>query len=187
MAAKTAAKNGRKAQAKSATNSRGTKTLRTPAAKVEKIHGKSSGEIRVLGGGIGLQNSRQDKPRNVDEDSQQVRPAALWRPQERAVLVTEAVGGVRAAAALLGVAASQPSRWASGETVPALDQARTLIDVDHVVAHALLLWSTLEGVHDWLNTPNQHLEGVRPITWIREHGTAEVVDALQAETAGAYA
>lgn len=116
-----------------------------------------------------------------------MRPVARWLPQERAGLVTEAAGGVRAAAALLGVAASQPSRWLSGETVPALDQARVLIDVDYVVARALLLWSTPEGVNDWLNTPNQHLGGVRPITWIRDRGTAEVVDALHAETAGAYA
>jgi uncharacterized protein (DUF2384 family) len=62
-----------------------------------------------------------------------------------------------------------------------------LIDVEHVIAQALLLWSDTAGVNDWLNTPNGHLEGIRPITWIREHGSSEVVGALQAEIAGAYA
>lgn len=118
---------------------------------------------------------------------QRLKVPPAWRPRERAELVRDVAGGASAAAGLLGVATSQASRWASGETVPSLDQARLLIDLEHVMAHALLLWTTPEGVNDWLTTPNGHLDGQRPIAWIREHGTTEVVDALQAETAGAYA
>ena len=62
-----------------------------------------------------------------------------------------------------------------------------LVDVDHVLAHALLVWGDESVAGDWLNTSNAHLDGVRPIDWIRRHGTAQVVDALRAEAAGAYA
>jgi Antitoxin Xre/MbcA/ParS C-terminal toxin-binding domain len=110
-----------------------------------------------------------------------------WQPQQRIRFVTGMVGGVRRAAAMLDVDPAQPSRWASGATVPAPDQARALIDLDHVLAHAALVWPHQEVISDWLNTANAHLDGLRPIEWIRRHGSAEVVDALEAEAAGAYA
>lgn len=62
-----------------------------------------------------------------------------------------------------------------------------LVDLDHVLAHALLVWADERVARDWLTTPNAHLDGVRPVDWIRLHGTSEVVDALRAEAAGAYA
>jgi uncharacterized protein (DUF2384 family) len=62
-----------------------------------------------------------------------------------------------------------------------------LVDVDHVLAHALLVWADPAVARDWLTTPNAHLDGVRPVDWIRTYGTTEVVDALRAEAAGAYA
>lgn len=110
-----------------------------------------------------------------------------WRPVQRARFVTEVAGGTRRAAELLDVAASQASRWASGESVPGPVQARLLVDIDHVFAHALLVWADVRVARDWLTTANANLDGVRPVEWIRMHGTAEVVDALRAEAAGAYA
>jgi len=110
-----------------------------------------------------------------------------WHPAIRTQLVTEAAGGTRRAADLLEVAASQPSRWAKGESVPGPAQARMLVDIDHVLAHALLVWADAGVARDWLTTANAHLGGVRPIEWIRLHGTAEVVEALRAEAAGSYA
>ncbi len=62
-----------------------------------------------------------------------------------------------------------------------------LVDLEHVLAHALLVWGDAAVARDWLASPNAHLEGVRPVDWIRLHGTAEVVDALRAEAAGTYA
>lgn len=62
-----------------------------------------------------------------------------------------------------------------------------LVDLDHVLAHALLVWADEGVARDWLTTSNAHLDGVRPVDWIRLHGTSEVVDALRAESAGAYA
>jgi uncharacterized protein (DUF2384 family) len=110
-----------------------------------------------------------------------------WQPELRARFVTKVAGGTRRAADLLEVAPSQASRWATGESIPGPAQARLLIDVDHVLAHALLVWADASVARDWLTTPNAHLDGVRPVEWIRMHGTAEVVDALRAEASGAYA
>ncbi len=110
-----------------------------------------------------------------------------WHPEQRARFVTEVAGGTRRAAVLLNVAASQPSRWVSGESVPGPAQARILVDIDHVLAHALLVWADPLVARDWLTTPNAHLDGVPPVEWIRMHDTAEVVNALRAESAGAYA
>ena len=106
---------------------------------------------------------------------------------ERTTFVTEVAGGTRRAAELLDVAPSQPSRWASGESAPSPKQARVLVDIDHVLAHAMLVWADPGVARDWLTTPNAHLEGLRPVDWIRTYGTAEVVDALRAEAAGAFA
>ncbi|MHB8319203.1 MAG: antitoxin Xre/MbcA/ParS toxin-binding domain-containing protein [Acidimicrobiales bacterium] len=110
-----------------------------------------------------------------------------WRPEQRARFIAEVAGGVRGAARLLDVQASQASRWASGKSIPGPDQAGMLVDVDHVLAHALLVWADPAVARDWLTTPNAHLDGVRPVDWIRTYGTTEVVDALRAEAAGAYA
>jgi len=110
-----------------------------------------------------------------------------WHPELRAQFVTEIAGGTRKAADLLAVAPSQPSRWVSGASVPGPVQARILVDIDHVLAHALLVWADVRVARDWLTTPNAHLDGVRPVEWIRMHGTSEVVEALRAEAAGAFA
>ncbi len=112
---------------------------------------------------------------------------AKWHPEQRARFVTEVAGGTRRAAALLDVAASQPSRWATGESVPGPVQARMLVDIDHVLAHALLVWADAGVARDWLTTANAHLGGLAPVDWIRLNGTAAVVEALRAEQAGAYA
>lgn len=110
-----------------------------------------------------------------------------WQPQERARFVVDVIGGTRRTADLLDVAPSQPSRWVSGESVPAPAQARMLVDLEHVLTHALLVWADAGVVRDWLTTPNAHLDRIRPVDWIRVNGTAEVVDALRAEAAGTFA
>jgi hypothetical protein len=112
--------------------------------------------------------------------------AQAWQPELRTRFVADVAGGTRRAADLLDVAPSQPSRWMTGESVPGPAQARMLVDIDHVLAHALLLWADASVARDWLTTPNAHLDGIRPVEWIRMHGTAEVVEALRAEAAGAY-
>ena len=117
----------------------------------------------------------------------QAKRAGSWLPSERAKFVVEVVGGTRRTADLLDVSPSQPSRWVAGLSVPGPAQARMLVDLEHVLTHALLVWSDDAVARDWLTSPNAHLDGARPVDWIRVHGTAEVVDALRAEAAGAYA
>ena len=113
--------------------------------------------------------------------------AGGWLPSERARFVVEVVGGTRRTAALLEVAPSQPSRWVAGLSVPGPAQARMLVDLEHVLTHALLVWADDAVARDWLTSPNAHLDGARPVDWLRRHGTAEVVEALRAEAAGSFA
>lgn len=120
-------------------------------------------------------------------DRQEAASAVLWEPKQRARFVARVVGGTRKAADLLRVDAAQTSRWTSGASVPAPEQARMLVDIEHALTHALLVWADEKVARDWLGTPNAHLDAVAPIDWIRLHGTAEVVDAIRAEAAGAYA
>ena len=108
-----------------------------------------------------------------------------WLARERSAFVVDQLGGARSAGRLLGVAASQPSRWASGQAVPSGRHARVIADLDHVFAVAHQVWAP--GVaRDWMTSANAHLDGARPIDVVRQRGSGEVVDALRAEAAGAY-
>lgn len=108
-----------------------------------------------------------------------------WAPDERARRLIDVLGN-KAVADLLGVSPSQPSRWKSGAEVPGRLAAPLLVDLDHVVARLLLIWDK-SLVGDWLSTPNGFLDGVRPIDVLALRGSTEVVEAIEAETAGAYA
>lgn len=101
--------------------------------------------------------------------------------------VVSVAGSKAKAARLLEVDPAQTTRWAAGTSEPAGNQAARLLDLEYVMAHARLLWATDELVNGWLETPNAHLEHARPIDYMRVNGTAEVVAALRAEIAGAYA
>ncbi|PKQ24902.1 MAG: hypothetical protein CVT65_00850 [Actinobacteria bacterium HGW-Actinobacteria-5] len=105
---------------------------------------------------------------------------------ERTGFVIEALGSVTAVAELLEVSKSQPSRWRTGAEQPSPAKARELIDLDHVLARALLLWTPAVAI-DWLAGSNAYLDGARPIDVLRIRGAAEVLDALDAAAAGAYA
>lgn len=74
----------------------------------------------------------------------------------------------------------------TGKERPGPDAARRLIDLDHVLARALLIWD--EGVaRDWLESPNGYLGGARPVDVLITRGPSEVLDALDAVQAGAFA
>lgn len=105
---------------------------------------------------------------------------------QRTEFVIEALGGVTAAAQLLGVSKSQPSRWRTGVEQPSPAKARELIDLDHVLARALLLWPPDVAV-DWLTGSNSYLDGARPIDVLRVRGSADVLEALDAAASGAFA
>jgi putative toxin-antitoxin system antitoxin component (TIGR02293 family) len=112
--------------------------------------------------------------------------APSWLPRERTQFVIDHYGGVSKLARLLGVAKSQPSRWKSGAEVPSLDTARRLVDLDHVLTRALLLWEP-EAAVTWLESPNGYLDHARPIDVLMTRGASEVLDALDAALGGAYA
>jgi hypothetical protein len=108
-----------------------------------------------------------------------------WQPSRRADFLVDTLGNKRIAT-LLGVAESQPSRWRRGEEVPGPQVAPVLVDLDHVVGRLLLLWDA-SVVGDWLTASNAFLDGTRPIDVLVTRGSAEVLEAIEAETEGAYA
>ena len=111
---------------------------------------------------------------------------APWLPQQRAEFVISTYGGVSRVAAVLGVSKSQPSRWRSGAELPSADAARKLVDLDHVLSRALLLWEPEVAV-TWMESPNAFLDHARPIDVLVTRGSSEVIDALDASLSGAYA
>lgn len=105
---------------------------------------------------------------------------------ERAKFLIQVFGGAAELSRLLGVSRSQPARWSKGQEQPSPDSARELLDLDHVVSRALLLWPARVAV-DWLKSNNSYLEGARPVDVLRSRGSSEVIDALDAAAAGAFA
>lgn len=94
--------------------------------------------------------------------------------------------GNKQTAEMLNVSQSQPSRWRTAAEIPSATVAPLVVDLDHVVARLILVWdSSLVG--RWLASPNPHLEGSRPIDVLATRGSSEVIDAIEAEAAGAYA
>lgn len=106
--------------------------------------------------------------------------------QQRATFLIEALGNQSFVAELLGVSRTQPGKWSRGEELPSPQSSRELIDLDHVVARAVS-WLGVDNAKEWLTGANAFLEGARPIDVLRQRGSAEVVDALDAEMSGAYA
>jgi len=111
---------------------------------------------------------------------------AVWGPAARTDELAKTLGGVTALARALGVSPSQPSRWKSGKEQPGPDAARRLIDLDHVVARALLVWDP-SVVPSWLRSANGHLGGQTPLGVLATRGPSEVLDALDAIEGGGFA
>lgn len=109
----------------------------------------------------------------------------LLGPAVRIEMVIAGLGTADAAAKLLGVSKSQPSRWRTGEERPSSEMQRLLLDLDHVIGRAHLLF-TPEVALDWLTGSNSYLEGARPIDVLKQRGSTEVIEALDAAMQGAY-
>lgn len=112
--------------------------------------------------------------------------AALSIPA-RADAVAHALGSKANLALLLKVSPSQPTRWIRGDETPNAENTRAIVDLDHVVARARLLWGDEETVTAWLNGRNAFLDGARPIDVVTLQGSGPVIEALDQETAGVYA
>lgn len=96
--------------------------------------------------------------------------------------LVEAFGGSRLAE-LTGVNRSQPTRWASGDERPGPAAAPLLIDLEHILAKARLVWGE-HAAHTWLISANSYLNGARPLDALRMAGPAAVLDALDGEMWG---
>lgn len=105
---------------------------------------------------------------------------------QRTRWLSDNVGGSGVLAGMLGVSASQTSRWASGAERPGAAAAPLLIDLEHVLARTRLVWA--EPVASvWLTSANAHLGGARPVEVLRLQGPGPVLEALDAAAWGAAA
>lgn len=92
--------------------------------------------------------------------------------------------GSNQVALVLGVSASQPSRWRSGAEGMSADSQRRVLDLDYVMTRLLQLYPAEQALI-WLRSHNPRL-GARPIDVLRLRGAGDVVVALDADEAGAY-
>lgn len=106
------------------------------------------------------------------------------RTEHRTAFLAEIIGGKARLAAVLGVNRSQPTKWSKGQERPSPEHARLMIDLEHVLDRALLLWAPSVAV-SWLQGNNSYLDGARPIEVLRTRGASDVLDALDAAEAGA--
>ncbi|WP_110590200.1 antitoxin Xre/MbcA/ParS toxin-binding domain-containing protein [Microbacterium suaedae] len=109
------------------------------------------------------------------------------QPAGRAEIAESVLGTKARLAEALGVSASQPTRWISGEERPSAVNERALVDLNYVLERAQLLWGSEQVVRDWLYGHNGHLGGARPVDVIRLEGATPVIEALEAAWAGGYA
>ena len=100
-------------------------------------------------------------------------------------MIRSVVHSDRAMAEILGVSSSQVSRWRNGQR-PDRDNADRLA-VLALVVEMLLRWLESDRVVEWLTGANAHLDGATPAYHIRQGQLAEVVGALEAMKAGAFA
>lgn len=103
--------------------------------------------------------------------------------RERAAFLVEVLGGAELAR-WLGVSRSQPTRWRQGVEQPGPQAARELVDLDHVMARALMVFAAPVAI-DWLTSSNGYLDGARPVDVLRLRGSADVIAALDAAESGA--
>lgn len=96
-----------------------------------------------------------------------------------------AFGSDAEVARALGVHRSNVLRWKRGES-PGLENWEQLVGLDTVVS---LLAGFLDerSIAKWLHGLNAHLGDRRPIDVIRQGRLSEVVAAIEAEKAGAFA
>lgn len=122
-----------------------------------------------------------------ESDSPAVRSPQHQLPlaEQRTEFLIAALGSAANLAKLLGVSRSQPTRWRTGDEVPSPAVARLLIDLDHVLARASMVFPQPVAL-DWLTSANSFLDGARPIDVLQTRGSTEVVQALDAVMAGAF-
>lgn len=119
-------------------------------------------------------------------DGRRVAPALDPLAPERTRWLADTVGGGGKLAAMLGVHASQTSRWATGQERPGARVAPLLIDLEHLLARVRLVWAE-PAATTWLTSANAYLDGSRPVDALALRGVGPVLDALDAGAWGGAA
>lgn len=101
--------------------------------------------------------------------------------------MVDVFGSQSDAASYLGVSRAQPGKWLSGDERPGSSAARLVQDFTYVWDRLLGDGRSPESAQIWLQSGNEFLDGTSPIIWLRMHGPAGVVGAIDAEAAGSYA
>ncbi|MFB9746715.1 antitoxin Xre/MbcA/ParS toxin-binding domain-containing protein [Leifsonia shinshuensis] len=104
--------------------------------------------------------------------------------QRRLHLLVEALDGRTKVAHALRVSPRQVGAWLTGEELPSPETAVLIVDLDGVLARAQLL-RPLPVARQWLNGSDPSLGGGTPLEILRLRGSTEVIEALDAVTAGA--
>lgn len=111
--------------------------------------------------------------------------AGLYDVRPKLANAVRALGN-NTVADLLGVSRSQPGRWVRGEEGISGDNQAAILDLDFVLSVLLRTMSpATAGI--WLVSPNEFLNGARPVDALRLDGHRHVVDAIQAYAEGAFA
>jgi hypothetical protein len=122
--------------------------------------------------------ARSGRARSVPADDPLAPSRTRW--------LIDVVGGGAKLAEWLGVSASQTSRWASGDEMPGVLVAPLLIDLEHILARARLVWAE-PAATTWMVSANAHLGGARPVGPLLLQGAGPVLDALDAGAWGGAA
>jgi hypothetical protein len=99
--------------------------------------------------------------------------------------IRTALGSDRAAASILGVSPSQVSRWRRGQ-IPDVENADRLAGFALVI-EMLFRWLEPSVIGPWLHGVNAHLGDRSAANLLRRGQVADVIGAIEAEKAGAYA
>ena len=97
----------------------------------------------------------------------------------RIELLVGALGTATNVAQCLGVTRPLLSKWRAGLVMPSPAQVKMLVDLDHVMARASLIYAP-EIARAWLVGHDSYLEGARPIDVLQLRGVQKVLGALDA-------
>lgn len=97
----------------------------------------------------------------------------------RVELLVDSLGTATKVAQCLGVTRPQLSKWRAGTVMPSPAQLKLLVDLDHVMARASLIYAP-PIARGWLFGPDSYLEGARPIDILHLRRVQDVLDALDA-------
>jgi len=104
---------------------------------------------------------------------------------QRVKALSRDFGSQRRLAAALDVSPAQIGRWIRGRGIDDLNAER--VEVLEIVMAQLLRLYTPAAAEAWLRGVNPQLGDRRPIDVIRAGRAAELLDAISAERAGAFA